>query len=391
MINQPSNRRARFAVATYFLAGGTAVAVWGVHIPEVEQKLNIEHSVIGSIILLFGLGAFIAMQAMGWVIDHYGSKFVTVFGGFATGLALLLPAFAANVGTLAIGMFVLGASVGVLDVGMNASGVVVEERYGRSIFSSLHAMWSAGGILGALIGGFALAVQSPMWLTLTVTGATTAAVSLALTNSLIADRPDTQPKGARKVEGKLANRKVLGLVLAVGLMACFAAIAEGSAVDWSALHLNTVLNATAAQAALGVGAFSTTMALARLLGDKLVDRFGRINVVRYGSLLASAGIATAAFASTWQVAVVGWGVLGIGVSGVIPQLFIAAGSVGEESHKGRNMAKVFGLTYFGIMAGPALIGFLTNWIPLNSALALGAILCLCVAAGASILKSKKFR
>jgi len=391
MTKQPSNRMARFAVSAYFLAGGTATAVWGVHIPEVEKKLDIAHSVIGSIILLLGLGAFLAMQAMGWVIDHYGSKVVTAVGGVATGLALFLPAFADNVIALAIGMFILGASVGTLEVGMNASGVIVEARYGRSIFSSLHAMWSAGGILGALIAGFALAVSSPMWLTLSVTGVVTATACVLLISSLSADKPQAQPKGEAKSEGKRANRQVLGVVFAIGFMACFAAIAEGSAVDWSALHLNTVLNATTAQAALGVGAFSTTMAITRLLGDKLVDRFGRINVVRYGSLIASVGIATAVYAPNWQIAVIGWGVLGIGVSGVIPQLFIAAGSIGEESHKGRNMAKVVGLTYFGIMAGPAVIGFMTNWMPLNIALALGAILCLIVAAGASILKSKKFR
>lgn len=391
MTKQPSNRRARLAVSAYFLAGGTATAVWGVHIPEVEKRLEIDHSVVGSIILLLGLGAFLAMQAMGWVIDHYGSKVVTAVGGVATGLALFLPAFAENVATLAIGMFILGASVGTLDVGMNANGVIVEERYGRSIFSALHAMWSAGGILGALIGGFALAVSSPMWLTLLITGLVTAVSALLLTTSLIADKPSAQPKGDAKTEGKRANRSVLGVVLVIGLMACFAAIAEGSAVDWSALHLSTVLKATSAQAALGVGAFSTTMAITRLLGDKLVDRFGRLAVVRYGSLIAAAGIATAVLAPNWQLAALGWGILGIGVSGVIPQLFIAAGNIGEESHKGRNMAKVFGLTYFGIMAGPALIGFLTNWIPLNAALGLGVGLCLAVAAGASVLNSKKIR
>ena len=204
------------------------------HIPEVEKNLHIEHSVIGSIILLLGLGAFIAMQAMGWVIDHFGSKVVTATGGIATGLALLLPAFANSVTALAIGMFVFGAGVGTLDVGMNASGVVVEERYGRSIFSSLHAMWSAGGILGALIGGFALSSHWPMWLTLSVTGGFTAIASLLLTSSLIADKPKAQPKGELKTEGKRANRKVLGLVLAVGVMACFAAIAEGSATNMAA-------------------------------------------------------------------------------------------------------------------------------------------------------------
>jgi MFS family permease len=133
------------------------------------------------------------------------------------------------------------------------------------------------------------------------------------------------------------------------------------------------------------------MAITRFAGDKLVDRFGRFAVVRYGSLLASLGIATAVLAPAPWVGVVGWSILGIGISGVIPQLFIAAGNIGEESHSGRNMAKVFGLTYFGIMAGPAIIGFLTNWIPLNTALALGCLLTLVVAAGASILRSDKIR
>lgn len=386
-----SPRAARVAVSLYFLIGGTAIAVWGVHIPEVEKRLHINHSVIGSIILLFGLGAFLAMQAMGWVIDHYGSKAVTALGGLATGLTLFIPAFATDVPSLAIGIFLLGTSVGILDVGMNANGVVVERQYGRSIFSSLHAMWSAGGILGALIGGVALSLKSPMWLTLSVTGAVMALCSLGLWSLLVQDRPATMPAKHEKGTGNKANRKSLGIVLFVGLMACFAAIAEGSAVDWSALHLKTVLGSTDAEAALGIGAFSTAMAITRLLGDKLVDRFGRLHVVRYGSLLAAAGIAIAVTATTPVIAVIGWGVVGVGISGVIPQLFIAAGNIGEETHSGRNMAKVFGLTYFGIMSGPALIGFLTNWMKLNQALAIGILLCLVVAAGSRVLRSEKIR
>lgn len=386
-----SPRLSRFAVSMYFLIGGTAIAVWGVHIPEVEHRLGISHSVIGSIILLFGLGAFLAMQVMGWVIDHYGSKNITALGGIAAGLGLLLPAFANDVVSLAVGIFILGMSVGVLDVSMNANGVAVERQYERSIFSSLHAMWSFGGIVGALIGGVALTLNSPMWLTLTITGAVMALASLGLWGWLVEDKPVTQPKREHKTSGNQANRKVLGTVLWIGLMACFAAIAEGSAVDWSALHLKTVLGASSGEAALGVGAFSAAMALARLFGDKLVDRFGRLNVVRYGSLLASGGIATATLAPNSWVGVLGWTILGIGISGVIPQLFIAGSAIGEESHSGRNMAKVVGLTYFGIMAGPALIGFLTNWIPLNSALSLGCLLTIVVAAGSSILRSEKIR
>jgi MFS family permease len=391
MSKEVSPRRSRFAVSSYFLIGGTAIAVWGVHIPEVERRLQITHSVIGSIILLFGFGAFLAMQAMGWVIDHYGSKAVTALGGIATGLSLFIPAYANDVPSLAGGIFVLGASVGILDVGMNANGVVVERKYQRSIFSALHAMWSFGGIVGALIGGIALSLNTSMNVTLSVTGAIMAIASAALWGSLVENKPTDLPAKHEKSAGNKANRKLLGIVLWVGFMACFAAIAEGSAVDWSALHLKTVLHASSGEAALGVGAFSAAMAITRLIGDKLVDRFGRFAVVRYGSLLASAGIATAVLATAPWVGVLGWAILGIGIAGVIPQLFIAAGNIGEESHSGRNMAKVFGLTYFGIMSGPAIIGFLTNWIPLNTALSLGCLLTLVVAAGASILRSDKIR
>jgi MFS family permease len=373
-----SLRQSRFAVSIFFLIGGTAIAVWGVHIPEVEKRLGISHSVTGSIILAFGLGGFLAMQAMGWVIDHYGSKNITALGAVATGLGLLLPAFANDVASLAVGIFILGMSVGVLDVAMNANGVAVERQYGRSIFSSLHAMWSVGGIVGAFIGGVALSLGSPMWLTFCLTGAVMVFLAMVLWRWLAQDKPATLPERGKKSSGNKANRKALGTVLWVGLLSCFAAIAEGSAVDWSALHLHTVLGASVGEAALGVGAFSAAMAISRLLGDRLVDRFGRFNVVCYGSLLASSGIAMATLATSTFFGVLGWTILGIGISGVIPQLFIAA-------------SKVVGMTYFGIMAGPALIGFLTNWLPLNGALSLGCVLTLIVAAGSPILRSEKIR
>ena len=247
-----SLRQSRFAVSIFFLIGGTAIAIWGVHIPEVEKRLGISHSVTGSIILAFGLGGFLAMQAMGWVIDHYGSKNITALGAVATGFGLLLPAFANDVASLAVGIFILGMSVGVLDVAMNANGVAVERQYGRSIFSSLHAMWSVGGIVGAFIGGVALSLGSPMWLTFCLTGAVMVVLALVLWRWLVQDKPATVPERGQKSSGNKANRKALGTVLWVGLLSCFAAIAEGSAVDWSALHLHTVLGASVGEAALGV-------------------------------------------------------------------------------------------------------------------------------------------
>lgn len=388
-------QKARTAVFLYFLVGGTAIAVWAVHIPAVEDRLKISHAVIGSLLLLVGAGAFTSMEVMGRIIDRIGSKTATQIGGIACGLSLFLPAFAPDVFWLALALFVLGLGIGAVDVSMNAHAIEVEREYKRPIFSAFHAMWSIGGIVGSAIGAFALGLSIPMQVTLSVCAVILTFTSIAIGPMMLPNNPNevhhenlsrTDKKIARKSAAK-ANRSVFGYVLFVGLLGTFAAIAEGSAVDWSALHLSSVLKTSESFAALGVLVFSLTMTAGRLTADRFVNRFGRMWLVRWGCSISALGFLVAIFSTDPMFVLVGYGIVGIGLAAVIPQIFAAAGSIGEESHAGRNMAKVVGLVYIGILSGPAVIGWITVFVPLNFALLLSAVLCAIVAVGSKFVKA----
>jgi MFS family permease len=178
------------------------------------------------------------------------------------------------------------------------------------------------------------------------------------------------------------SRRIWALAaLALMLMLC-----EGVANDWSTLHLRDVLNASAAVAALAYGAFSTAMTIGRLLADRVAMRFGPVAILRYGAALAAVGLTTATFSTSVPPALAGWAVFGAGLSGCIPQLFSAAGHA-DPSAAGTNVSRVAGLGYLGMLAGPAVIGPLTHFMPLNLTFLLPLGFCVVAVCSAHVLRS----
>ena len=392
-------QKARFAVFAYFTIAGSAMTFWAVHIPYVENKLNIPHSTIGALLLVLGAGALSASVIVGQFIDRVGSRTATFTAAVLMGFMLFLPGFATNEILLGLSLFGLGFGIGATDISMNAHAVEVEKAYGRPIFSAFHAMWSFGGLIGATLGGLALANEFEMSMTLSIAGIATLIVAVAMRGGLLPDQPNQQRadqvnRADKKVKKQLlkaantANRKVLGYVIFLGAMAGAAAIAEGTGVDWSALHHARILGTTDAYASLALAVFAGAMGITRLVIDKLVAIRGRIFVIRYGSLVSAFGTSLVVISSSSPVALVGWLIAGVGIAGVVPQLFAYSAEVGEESHAGRNMAKVVGIAYAGILSGPAIIGFLTIIVPLNIALGLGVALGLFTTAGTLLIERR---
>ncbi len=392
-------QKARFAVFAYFTIAGAAVTFWAVHIPFVETKLEITPSAIGTLLLVFGGGALTAIQLVGNLIDRVGSRTATFLAGTFMGIMLLFPGLANSPLQLGTALFFLGIGVGATDVAMNAHAVEVEKAYRRPIFSAFHAMWSFGGLIGASLGGIALANGLEMQTTLSLAAAATLIVALSMRTWMLPDRPNHQSEireGSHKTSAEKArlkavnssNRKVLGYVLFLGAMAAAAAIAEGTGVDWSALHHARVLGTSEAQASLALVVYTGAMGFTRLVIDKVVAIRGRIFVIALGSLISALGTTVVVISTTSAVALVGWIIAGIGIAGVVPQIFAYSAEVGESSHTGRNMAKVVGITYAGVLAGPALIGFLTELVPLNVAIGLGVILGLFTALGTLVIQKR---
>ena len=393
-----SLKLARFSVFAFFTIAGASITFWAVHIPSVEDRLDISHAVIGGILLVFGAGSLTAIQIVGHFIDRFGSKTSTTFSGVFLGATMFLPGMAQDPFWLGFTLYLMGIGVGATDVAMNAHALEVEKAYERPIFSTFHAMWSIGGLIGATLGGAALVAGFEMQTTMSLAGAATIVISLVLGPTLL-DRPvlekaalEVNSKSEKKASAKLQNkenRKVLGFVWFLGLMAGAAAIAEGTGVDWSALHHARVLESTPAQASIALMVFTGSMGITRLFIDKLVSKKGRIFVIRYGALVSAVGTLLVVLSSVSFWALVGWMIAAIGIAGVVPQIFAYSAEVGEESHTGRNMAKVVGTAYAGILAGPAVIGFLTELVPLNIAIGLGVLLGLFTAFGTLFLKEEK--
>lgn len=367
--------RSKIAVSFFFVAGGSSLALWAVHIPLIQETVGIDYSTLGLLLMLSGIGGYIAMQFSGWMIDHVGAKTSTRIGGVVVGLSLLGPAFSTSPWVLGLAIMGLGFGLAGIDVPMNAAALQVEKINKKAIFTFFHLFWSVGGLLGAGIGFVTISAGFVQSQTLPIYGALLSIIGFFIANWLLPDEPvaNRDDKVANKATGK-SNRRVLGFVVLAGLMAAAGAIIEGVAQDWSALYLKDIQNVSAALAAWGLAAFNIGMILGRIFIDRIVEQRGRGFVIRWGSLFSAVAIGLQAIAPSFELSLFFWFLLGLGISGVVPQLFAEAGEIGEASHSGRNMAKVVGITYIGGLAGPSIIGLLTHSLPLEVAIGWGSVL-----------------
>jgi len=373
--------KSKFAVCFFFFSGGSSLALWAVHIPLIERTVGIGYVTLGALFMFSGLGGFAAMQIYGWIIDHIGAKTATRIGGLVVGLSLLGPAFAQDIWSLGLAIFFLGFGIAGVDVGMNAAALQIDKINKRAIFTFFHLFWSVGGLFGAALGFATISAGFDQSQTLSITGVvlSISGVIVAgwlLPNEVVATKED---KIKNRV-ASMANRRVLPLVILAGLMASAGAIIEGVAQDWSALYLIDIQSVSVAVAAWGLAAFNLGMITGRIFIDRIVENKGRGFIIRWGSLMGGIAIAAQAIAPTFEISLVLWYFLGLGISGVVPQIFAAGGEIGEATHSGRNMARVVGITYIGALAGPSAIGLLTAIYPLNVAIGWGTALAIFILA-----------
>lgn len=379
----PPPRAARLATWTFFGLNGFALGIWVVHIPVIEAATGISHSTLGALLLVLGGSAFLGMQVSGPLADRFGHRVVVPAAGTLLGISLVGPGLATNWWTLAIALVFFGFGNGAIDVAMNAQAVTVERVYQRPIMSAFHAMFSIGGAAAAALGAIVLGTGIKTSTTLTACAAVCVAGVLFAGRYLIGTKAEPEPEEA-SAEPAPSGAPRARLVWLLGCLAFALMLSEGVANDWATLHMKDVLGTSPSVAAVAFGAFSVAMTAGRFTADRVTALVGPVAVVRYGSALAGIGLAIAS-ASPWvPVAIVGWTLFGIGLSGCVPQLFSAAGNLDTRA-SGALMAKVVGLGYLGLLAGPAVIGGLTHWMPLNVAFILPIVLCGVAAVGASIL------
>jgi len=335
----------RLATTGIFLANGFGIGAWAVCIPWLKAEMGLSAGLLSLVLLAFAAGAVVSMPLAGLLAPRLGTSHATRLAALAFAWTLLLPMLAGNVVSLAAAAFAVGAGNGALDVSMNAHASSIERRRGIPIMSSFHAAFSAGGLLGAALGAVLTAGN---W------GGTAVLWGSALVIAIVTALIWTRLGEGEVSEGTSGLLVPSGGVLPLCAAALLCMLCEGAMTDWSAVYLSAATDACPAVAAAGYAVFSAAMLLGRLAGDRVVRALSRAGVVRVGGGLAAAGLGLAALASEPWLGIFGFGLVGLGLSNVVPAVFSAAGAIGRPPAAGIAMAATAG--YAGFLVGPPLIG-----------------------------------
>ena len=370
MIGTP--HQARSAVAAIFLLNGVIFGSWAARIPAVRDRVGLSDGELGIVLACAAIGSIVAMPIAGGRAARIGSRRATRVCFALLCLTTGVIALAPSLPVLCVLALCVGAAMGSLDVTMNAHGVAVERRYGRAILAGFHAAFSVGGLAGGALGALAAATGLDVRAHLAIVAAVSAAIGLTWSRRFLASDVDaigrTEPVFVRPPRG----------LLALGALAFACLLIEGASADWSAVYMRDELGTTAAVAALGFTAFSVTMTLGRVFGDRLVDRLGPQTVVRAGGTLAAAGFGLGLLAGRPVAAIAGFACLGAGMSGVVPIVFRASGHVPGMA-AGVGLAAVSSTGYLGFLVGPPTIGGLAELVGLPVALVVPVVLATVVA------------
>jgi MFS family permease len=359
-------RRARVAVAVVFAANGAMFGNWAVRIPDVKLDLGLSEASLGAALLVPAAGALVSMPLTGALSARFGSRAVTVAMTLVLVTVPCLLGLAPSLPWLVPALFVFGVGYGGLDVAMNAQAVTVERTLGRPVMSSFHAAFSAGALVGSLTGALAAAADVPLFLHLAGTGLVLLAVAAPLLPAMLREE-----RAGPHERGPLFAWPT-GRLLPLAVIASVVLMAEGAVADWSAVHLRQELDATRGTAGLAFTGFSLTMVVGRLLGDRLVARWGRVRAVRVSAVIATAGGLIVVLAPSVPVAILGYAALGIGLACTVPLVFVAA--AGDDPEPGPALAAVSTPGYIGFLLGPPVIGGLAELVGLGTALALLPVL-----------------
>ena len=355
------------AVATLFLADGLVVGVFGGSLPGLRERLDLGAGHIVGVLMTAGVVAIASMNLSGPVADRRGARLPTVVGGVTMAVSALVMGAAPGYATLLVGAAIFGLGNGAMDVAMNALGVSVEQARGRPVMSRLHASFSIGSFVGALVvvllGHLLTADATPRW------SLWTAAVLITVLLVVVVPRtPQSPVRAVRPAGDDEPSRSGLARVpAAVWLLAAMAVcfgMTEGTAIDWSSLHVADVADVSPSSGAWGLACVSGFMVLIRLAGDTVVERLGRATVVRAGAAGALVGYLFTAFVGGLPLILTGWCLVGLGVGLVAPQIYGLAGHIGG----GRGLALVVSFGYAAFLVGPALIGFVAGQSDLQRAM-----------------------
>lgn len=367
-------RRGQLATGALFCALGFQYATWASRIPALKTDLGLTPAQVGVLLMAAGVGASVSFPIVTYLVGRIGTRLLALWSALALAGVLVALAAAPNYPTALLVLCVDGVLVGCLNTAMNSQGAALEVRHERTTMAKLHATFSAGSLLAAVLASAVMAGTSSVMVHFSVAAVLVVLLAAGAQGSLLADdRPAEQPKKEKK-----KRRTAWVMPGSVTLWMCcamaFGTVTEGSMNDWSTLYMEDVAGASRQIAPLGIAVVSGMMLVARIFADGWRSRWGDGRVVLVGSVLAGAGLAFALAAGGVVPALIGFAFVGLGIAVVTPCVYVAAAKQGAST-----LPLVAAMGTTGLLAGPPLIGFVADASSLVWGLALVSLSALVVA------------
>lgn len=353
----------RFAVTVMFLVHGMIFGNWAARIPDIKAGLGLNEAELGQVLLGTPIGILLGLPTVSGLIVRFGSRRMAIgtMVVFASGL-IVIP-FVPNAIALFLVLMAMGLVGSMNDVSINSQGVAVEKRHHRSIMSSFHAAFSIGLFAGAIMAAFFTAIGAGTTEHLIAAAFISMAIGVSAAPKLIEVEGERQAK--RSSPFTLPPRALWGL----GVIAFFCSISEGAMTDWSGVFMENQVKVSDAVVPFGFAAFSLMMTVGRFSGDILIERFSPRLLIMISGILGSSGLAILVALPYLPTALIGFAMVGMALSYVIPLMFALAGQMPNLA-PGVGIAGVATLGYSGFLAGPPIIGLVAEATSLRVSFAL---------------------
>jgi MFS family permease len=380
--------RARLGVILSFLTHGFISSSFFARIPDYKARLELSNTVLGLCLLASSAGVLAALGPVGRLAAQRGSSAVLTKSSYLLVFIAPFVGISFNAISFAAILFLFGVAIAAQDVAMNTHGVTLEQKLGARFMGRFHAFWSVGALLGAITGGVFAQLEVSEFIHALIVSAAVLALVISNNRRYL---PDDEDKHI--YEESVKRKKTPRLIYIMGLLGLAGSIGEGSAADWGGVLARETFGASQFVGTLPYIAYSFTMVVGRFYGDQLATRFGARRILKVGGLLGGAGLAGGLIVGGTTGVIVGWFLFGLALSTVIPLLFSAAGSMANKRFQGtispaEAVAKISGISYFGFVVGPPLMGFLADVLTLRWAMLVPAVLAVIISASSRIFKSE---
>ncbi len=343
-----------FSAVWVFASLNFIIGTWVLYIPYVKGKLHLNDSEIGFALFCFALGILLFLPLVPYITKRVGLGRYTMIGVILFALSFIFPLLASTYILLCISLFVSGIFIGTTDVAMNALVSEIEKQDSLNFMSAAHGFFSLGGAIGAILGTLFLSLFThPVFHMIFMIS------FIVLTNILLAKHYYSIVEETSKKQKKTYRFKTLKPLFLIAFIAFVIMSSEGAIEHWSTLYLLEVVEISQEKlAGLGFIMFSATMTIGRFFGDKISEKIGSLKIILWGCILAGIGY-ICILLSMFIVTIVGFGILGLGLSVIIPELFRIAGKT-EGIKASAGISFVSGIGFTGFLLGPVLLGYISN-------------------------------